>query len=105
MKKLNIKGFWLGLIALFVAQSALLATGTPPVVDNFIAIFIALLQGQLGVLLIVIILLMSAFTAWRSGNLTHLFWGLAAAIIIGAAPRIADGLILFSNTSSAFRNV
>ncbi|CAA6804694.1 MAG: Unknown protein [uncultured Campylobacterales bacterium] len=101
MKTLNLKGLWLGLLGLVLVQATAFAAdpGSPAVVDTFIQIFLNMITGKIGLLFIVIILLMSAFTAWRSGNLTHLFWGLLAAIIIGGAPKIAEALLDYGNNT------
>lgn len=100
MKTLNLRGLWSGLLGLVAVQAVSFAeVGNLTVVDNFVEVFLDLISGKIGLLFIIIILLMSAFTAWRSGNLTHLFWGLLAAIIIGGARPIAQGLLDFGNTT------
>jgi hypothetical protein len=62
------------------------------VVDSYVDIFTNMAQGKVGTFFIFLIIMMSGIMAWRNGNLTPLFWGLAAALLIGGAPKIAERL-------------
>ena len=66
--------------------------GSVPVVDKFVNIFLDMANGTVGKFFIFLVILLSGVMAWRNGNLTPLFWGIAAAILIGGAGSIAGAL-------------
>ena len=75
-----------------LAQSANANSSELEVAKSFVDIFMNMLTGSVGNFFIVLIIIMSGVMAWRNGNLTPLFWGLTAGVVIGAAPKIADAL-------------
>ena len=87
----------------FLAMGLLSVTAfagtTPDVVDDYIDVFVDLSKGKAGVIFIVIVLAMSGFLSWKNGNLSPMLWGLAAAVLIGGAPYIADDIITFGSTT------
>lgn len=84
------------LLGLFETSAS---AAVPAVANNYINVFIDLAKGNMGIIFIILVLAMSGFMAWRNGNLTPLFWGLAAAILIGGAPYIAPEIINFGNSN------
>ena len=98
MKTIAWRNIWLFLLAgLFLSGTSAFAAeiAVPSVVNNFIGIFISLASGKIGIMFIILILAMSGFMAWKNGNITPLFWGFAAALMIGASPFIASELTNF----------
>ena len=85
------------LMVLFFGVSAF--ADVPAVANDYINVFVDLAKGQAGVIFIVVVLGFSGFLAWRNGNLTPLLWGVAAAVLIGGAPYIAQGFLNFGNTA------
>ena len=97
MNKTQIRNMGIfALLAMFLVGTSAMAA-VPVVVTNFINIFIDLASGKLGIIFIILVLAMSGFMAWKNGNITPLFWGLAAAVLIGASPYIAGELVNFGN--------
>lgn len=85
-------------ISLFILESSAFAA-VPVVANNFINVFVDLAKGNMGIIFIILVLAMSGFMAWRNGNMTPMFWGLAASLLIGGAPFIAPRLISFGQNT------
>ena len=85
-------------LGLFVLQSTAFAA-TPQVVQDYIQVFIDLTKGQAGLIFIALILGFSAYLAWRNGNLVPLLWGVAASVLLGGAPYIAQKFLDFGGST------
>jgi len=86
------------LLSLFVLHSFAFAA-VPAVVEDYIAVFIDLAKGKMGIIFVAAILGFSGFLYWRNGNLTPLLWGLGGSVLVGGAPYIAPKIITFGNTT------
>jgi hypothetical protein len=86
-------------LVMMLAFSTSAFAAVPQVVTDYVQIFVDLAKGQAGIIFIILVLAMSGFMAWRNGNLSPLFWGVAAAILIGGAPYIAPEIITFGETT------
>lgn len=75
-----------------VLTSASAAVTEPGAFKSYLEIFLEMIKGTAGNLVMVLIIIFAGIKAWQVGDKAPLMWGAAAVIAIAAAPSVAPNL-------------
>lgn len=68
------------------------AVSEPGAFKSYLEIFLEMIKGTAGNLVMVLIIIFAGIKAWQVGDKAPLMWGAAAVIAIAAAPSVAPNL-------------